>query len=138
MDFANHYGFTIVACNVGKGNEKGRVENAVGYVKKNLLAGLDISDFNIMEPTARTWLETIANVRMHRETGKRPMDMFEEEKSALKLLPVLVYDVAETLQMRASRQFRVTIDTNHYSVPAELAGVRLTVKKYPDRILSVS
>ncbi len=36
--------------------------------------------------------------------------------------------------MRASRQFRVTIDTNRYSVPAQLAGVRLTVKTYPDRV----
>jgi hypothetical protein len=36
--------------------------------------------------------------------------------------------------MRASRQFRVTIDTNHYSVPAQLAGVRMMVKTYPDRI----
>jgi transposase len=30
LDFANHYGFTIAPCNVGKGNEKGRVENGVG------------------------------------------------------------------------------------------------------------
>jgi hypothetical protein len=42
LDFANHNGFTISACGVGKGNEKGRVENAVGYVKKNFLAGLDL------------------------------------------------------------------------------------------------
>ena len=26
LDFAGHYGFSIAACNVGKGNEKGRVE----------------------------------------------------------------------------------------------------------------
>src|SRR5438445_13526412 len=32
-DFATHHGFTITPCNVGKGNEKGRVENGVGYVK---------------------------------------------------------------------------------------------------------
>jgi hypothetical protein len=32
--YAEHYGFRIVPCNVGKGNEKGRVENGVGYVKK--------------------------------------------------------------------------------------------------------
>jgi transposase len=30
--FAQHYGFRIVPCHVGKGNEKGRVENGVGYV----------------------------------------------------------------------------------------------------------
>ena len=48
LDFARHYGFTIAPCNVGKGNEKGRVENAVGYVKKNFLAGLDIPDFSAL------------------------------------------------------------------------------------------
>lgn len=34
-DFAKHNGFRIVPCHVGKGNEKGRVENGGGYVKKN-------------------------------------------------------------------------------------------------------
>ena len=29
-DFAAHCGFTIAPCNVGKGNEKGRVEHGVG------------------------------------------------------------------------------------------------------------
>jgi len=134
LDFAEHYGFTIAPCNVGAGNEKGVVENAVGYVKKNLLNGLDISDFCILLPAARHWLETVANVRTHRETGKRPIDMFHEEKSSLQPLPVLPYDISAIRQMRASRQFRVTIDTNRYSVPAQLSGVGLTVKLYPDRI----
>lgn len=134
IDFANHYGFTVVPCNVGKGNEKGRVENAVGYVKKNLLAGLDITDFSMMEPLAKNWVESVANVRNHGQTGKRPIDMFTEEKAALNPLPILEYDVGDVKQVRASRQFRVTIDTNHYSVPAQLAGVRLTAKLYPDKI----
>ena len=41
-DFADHYGFAITACGVGEPQEKGRVENAVGYVKKNFLAGLEL------------------------------------------------------------------------------------------------
>jgi transposase len=134
LDFAKHYGFSIVPCNVGKGNEKGVVENGVGYVKKNLLNGLDISDFCILEPAAQHWLETVANVRTHRETGKKPVDLFHEEKSSLQPLPVEPYDIGAVKQMRASRQFRVTIDTNRYSVPAQLAGVGLTVKMYPDRV----
>jgi len=134
MDFAEYYGFTIVPCNVGKGNEKGQVENGVGYVKKNLLNGLDIPDFKIMKPIAQNWLDTIANIRNHGETGKRPVDMFQEEKPSLQGLPVEPYDVGVVKQARASRQFRVTIDTNRYSVPAQLAGVRLTVKMYPDRL----
>ena len=34
LDFADHYGFRPVACNVARGNEKGRVENAIGYIQK--------------------------------------------------------------------------------------------------------
>jgi len=134
MDFAEHYGFKIVPCNVGKGNEKGQVENGVGYVKKNLLNGLDIPDFKIMKPVAQNWIDTIANIRIHGETGKRPVDLFHEEKTSLQGLPAELYDIGVVKQSRASRQFRVTIDTNHYSVPAQLAGVGLTVKMYPDRL----
>lgn len=134
LDFAGHYGFAIVPCNVGKGNEKGLVENGVKYVKTNLLNGLSIPDFKIMKPVTQHWLETVANVRNHGETGKRPVDMFHKEKSSLQPLPVEPYDIGVISQKRASRQFRITIDTNHYSVPAQLSGVRLTVKMYPDRI----
>jgi transposase len=73
-DFAKHYGFRIVPCNVGKGNEKGRVENGVGYVKKNFLAGLEIADFSMLAPAATHWLDTVANVRVHGETRKPPVE----------------------------------------------------------------
>ena len=134
LDFAGHYGFTIVPCAVGKGNEKGRVESGVGYVKKNLLAGLDIPDFKVLPPLAEHWLETVANVRIHGETGKKPVDMLAEEKGILRPLPVEPYDVAVIKRLRASRQFRVTVDANRYSVPARLAGAGVDVKLYPDRI----
>jgi transposase len=133
LDFANYYGFSIVACNVRKGNEKGRVENAVGYVKKNLLNGLDISDFSVMEPVAERWLDTIANVRTHGETGKRPVDMFKEESSHLGKLPATPYDIGQISQVRASKQYRISLDGNQYTVPAQLAGVRLTLKKYQNQ-----
>nr|CBX27036.1 hypothetical protein N47_A10650 [uncultured Desulfobacterium sp.] len=134
LDFAGYYNFTIAPCNAGKGNEKGVVENAVGYIKKNLLNGLTIPDFNITKPVAQHWLDTVANERMHGETGRKPVDMFNEEKGFLQPLPHEPYDIGQVKPMRASRQFRITIDANHYSVPAQLAGVRLTVKLYPDRI----
>jgi hypothetical protein len=60
--------------------------------------------------------------------------MLAEEKGVLRPLPLEPYDVAVIKQVRASRQFRVSVDANHYSVPAQLAGARVTVKQYPDRI----
>jgi transposase len=133
-DFARHMGFAIAPCNVGKGNEKGRVENGVGYVKKNFLAGLDLPPFSALGPAAKQWLETIANVRIHGETRKPPVELWQQEKPYLTPLPPHPYDIATVSQARASKQFRVTVETNRYSVPAQFAGQVLTLHTYPDRL----
>jgi transposase len=134
LDFARHWGFDITACNVGRGNEKGRVENGVGYVKKNFLNGLELTDFSAINPAARLWLDTIANVRIHGETHQRPVDLFKQEQAHLRPLNPLPYDTGRIATVRASKQFRVTLDTNCYSVPAEYASARVTLKAYPDRV----
>jgi transposase len=134
LDYARHRGFEITACNVGKGNEKGRVENGVGYVKKNLLNGLDLADFSAINPAARIWLDSIANVRIHGETHQRPLDLFEQERAHLKPLTALPYDSSRNFTVRASSQFRIALDTNKYSVPAKYAYRRVSVKAYADRV----
>ncbi|MBF0427023.1 MAG: IS21 family transposase [Magnetococcales bacterium] len=134
LDFANHHGFTIVPCAVGKGNEKGRVENGVGYVKKNFLNGLGLQDFHAINPTAQYWQESVANVRLHGETKKRPLDMFLEEKPALGPLPGMPHDIGTVHTVRASNRFRISFEANRYSVPSEYASQRLILKVYPDRL----
>ena len=134
LDFANHYGFKIRACGVGKGNEKGRVENAVGYVKKNFLAGLDIPDFHTVNPALRTWLHEVANVRVHGTTRKQPVELFKTEKPSLLPLSAMPYDSATIRTVRATNRFRVALDSNRYSVPSEYAGALLTMKAYADRL----
>ena len=57
LDFAAHYGFEPRACNVRKANEKGRVENAVGYVKK--------------KPPRRTGVAQLPQCHEH---GRAPLD----------------------------------------------------------------
>lgn len=131
-DFADHFGFTIRPCGVGQAHEKGRVENAVGYVKKNFLAGLELSDFALVNPATRQWLDTVANVRIHGSTKRQPAELFKVEK--LRPLPAQPYDVGVLRPVRANGQFRVTVDTNSYSVPAEYAGAAVTLKLYPDHL----
>lgn len=135
VDFAAHYGFEARACNVRKANEKGRVENAVGYVKKNFLAGLDIpSSLSAMNAAARQWLQSIANVRLHAETRKPPMELFQIEKPALRSLPPEGADTSVTRLVRVTNRCRVVLDTNRYSVPAAHASQRLTLKAFSDRL----
>ena len=50
LDFSRHWGFDISPCNVAKGNEKGRVENGVGYVKKKLPQRSELARLQRGEP----------------------------------------------------------------------------------------
>ena len=134
LDFAGHCGFQPVACAVRKANEKGRVENAVGYVKKNFLSGLPIASFDPLNPAALQWLRTVANVRIHGETHRKPIEMFEEEKARLRALPALAYDAAALKPVTASSRCRVIFEANRYSIPHLYASQKLTLKVYPERL----
>ena len=135
LDFAAHYGFEARACNVRKANEKGRVENFVGYVKKNFLAGLEIPPgLMAMNSASRQWLTAIANARIHKETRKVPAELFQIEKPALRPLPDVAADTSVTRLVRVTNRCRVVLDTNRYSVPSRYASQRLTLKAFPDRL----
>jgi transposase len=135
LDFAAHYGFSPVACQVRKANEKGRVENGVGYVKKNFLNGLEIPPFSALNPAARQWMDTVANVRLHGETRCKPRQRFAQEKPLLRPLPALAYDCAVVRPTGANGCCRVVLDTNRYTVPYLYASQKLTLKIYPDQLL---
>lgn len=134
LDYARHHNFKIVPCNVAAGNEKGRVESGVGYVKKNFLRGTEFTDFSAVNPAAQLWLNEIANVREHGETHRRPVDLYAEERESLRRPNPNAYDLGRVLNVRASSQFRVSLDTNRYSVPAKYANQRVIVKAYPERV----
>jgi transposase len=134
LDFAAHYGFAPVACNVGKGNEKGRVENAIGYIQKNFLNGLEISSLSALNAEARRWMDQTANVREHRETRRRPCDLYLEEKPRLQPLPLLAYDICHLRRVRASNRCQISFEANRYSVPFEQAGALLELKVDPDTL----
>ena len=134
LDFAAHYGFEPVACNPAKGNEKGRVENGVGYVKKNFLSGLEILSFEPINPAGRQWLDGTANVRIHRETNRKPIELYAQEKSLLRPLSVMPYDCAVIQPVSANRCCRISFQANRYSVPHLYASQKLTLKIDPERL----
>ena len=134
LDFAGHYGFEIRACGARQPHEKGRVENAVGYIKKNFLRGLELPPWPALADQARAWLNTVANVRIHGQTRKTPLELFPQEKAALRPLNASSCDVATLRTVRANRLFRVHFESNRYSVPAHLAGASLVLKIQPERL----
>lgn len=127
LAYAGHSCFKPVACNPGAGNEKGRVENGVGYIRGNFWPGRVFVDLNDVNRQAHAWMEQYANKRTHAATRKIPVLHFAGEKQ--QLLPfVSNYDTDEILSPKASPQFHVRFDTNEYSVPWRLSGRTLTLR----------
>ena len=106
----------------------------MGYVKKNFLAGQEFHSFSAVQPAAQLWVDTVADVRVHRATQRRPVDMFEEERAHLKRLNPAGFDLARVRTASVNKQFRVALDSNTYSVPSRHVGQRLTLKAWADRV----
>lgn len=137
LDFARHYGFTVKPCGPRQPQAKGRVENAVGYVKKNFLAGRDLAapgGLTAINAAARLWLETVANVRKHSETKRTPEEFLAEERAHLRPLPANPYEPVLVRTVAVSNRCRVTVDTNRYSVPPRYASAPLTLQLASDRL----
>ena len=88
-----------------------------------------------VNPAARQWLDTVANVRVHGETRVKPLERFASEKTALKPLPTVGYDCALIRPISANSCCRITFQTNRYTVPYIYASKRLTLKVYGDKLL---
>jgi len=104
-------------------------------VKKNFLAGLELpGSLAAINTAARLWLDSIANVRIHGETRKPPLELFVIEKPALRPLPPVAADTSVTRLVRVTNRCRVVLDTNRYSVPSLYASQRLTLMAFADRL----
>lgn len=135
LDLARHYGCSPIACNVGKGNEKGRVERGVGYIKDNFLAGRPRTDLNSLQAAAEAWRDQVANARVHGSTHAVPRERFEqEEKPAMQPLRIEGYDCSVIKRARLSKDARVVFETNTYSVPPGQSNKQLTLKVEAERL----
>jgi len=135
LDMAQHYGFTIRPCAPRQPQQKGRVESAVNYVKKNFLAGLEITSLEAVNHAVRHWLEHIANVRRHAHTHQSPMELFLEEVPKLRPLNGRPYEAAAVHLTRANSRCRVCFDSNRYTVPPRFADKPVLLKAYPERLV---
>jgi transposase len=137
MEFAGVFGFAPAPCNVARGNEKGKVENGIYYLRVNFLAGR-VLRWPEVNAEAQTWLEGTANVRKHRTTRERPVDLWEGEKPFLIPLPARPFDTAITRAVRSSHQALVRFEGNFYSVPHAYAYRTLLLKATPTQVRFLS
>jgi len=133
LEYAKARDFVVVACNVRKGNEKGRVERPVGFVRTRFWRGRRFTDLLDLNTQAMHWRDDIANNRRHEETGKVPSLVFRhEEQRRLKPIPDTPFDIDDVDTAPVTKTFRVSFDRNRYSVPWRLASQTVLVRADDD------
>lgn len=128
LAFAGTYLFEPVACNPRKGNEKGKVERTIGYVRKNFFDGRTFRDLSDLQAQSDRWRDEIANCRIHGTTRERPINRYQIERPLLRPLSEIPFDCDQVLTVPASKDYRISFDTNTYTVPPLYAGLPLTVR----------
>ncbi|MCP4753389.1 MAG: IS21 family transposase [Proteobacteria bacterium] len=126
LDFLRPLSITPVACNVRSPHEKGKVEDAVKYIRHNFWPLRDFTDIGDVRMQSRQWLDQIANVRIHQTTGERPVDRLAKTK--LRPLPEGAPDFRETCNLRVYKDFAVRFDANTYTAPPWAVGKHVTLK----------
>ncbi len=128
LAFATHYGFRPWACRPQRPQTKGKVERPFMYVETNLLNGRTFTSLEHLNEMAMCWLAETADVRVHRETKRRPIDLFAEEKPLLLGLPAQPYDTARVLYRTVDPEGHIAYLQNFYSVPWQRIGELLPVR----------
>jgi transposase len=128
LAFATHYGFRPVACRPRRPQTKGKVERPFHYVETNLLNGRTFCSLEHLNETTLHWLAEAADVRVHRQTQRRPRDLHAEELPHLLPLPANPYDAAEVVYRAVDVEGFVSYRQNQYSAPWRLVGQVLPVR----------
>lgn len=128
LAYAGHQHFSPHACNVRRGNEKGRVESGVKLIRSNFWPTREFADFKDLCNQAADWRDNVANYRVHEATKQIPKLVFEaEEKKRLMNCNDEIYETDEVFSKEVRPDFHLVYETNQYSVPWTLVGLVVTV-----------
>ncbi len=128
LEFAGHYRFEPRPVAPARGNEKGRVERAIRYVRDNFFAARTYADLDDLNAQAQAWCEGQAADRpCPEDTAVRVREAFAAEQPRLLPVPDNAYPLDERLAVKAGKAPYVRFDLNDYSIPHSHVGQWLTV-----------
>lgn len=133
--FAAHYAFQTDFCNIASGNEKGLVENLVGYARRNFM--VPVPKVKSLAELNQQLLKDCLNYRNTHKVDSRTnkvKDAYEEEWCQLKQIPAYRYDTSRKATPKVGDYSTVRFDKNDYSVPVRFLRKEMTVKGYANEI----
>ena len=137
-ELQSHYLFAEKFGRPAKGNDKGKVENLIGYSRRNFMVPI---------PRAASWealnrqfvQDAMARRAQHLRGQKETIgERFERDRKAMLPLPAARFEACDKTTVRVSSISLVRYKTNDYSVPTEYGHRQVLVKAYVHRIVIVS
>ena len=118
LELAAHYRFLPKPVAPARGNEKGRVERAIRYVRDAFFAARQFRDIDDLNQQAVVWCDSEASMRLCPEDRTRAVhDVFAEEQPRLLGLPADHFPAEERGEVEIGKTPYARFDLNDYSVP---------------------
>ncbi len=128
LDFARHYRFAPRPVAVARGNEKGRVERAIRYVRSAFFMARRFKDVDDLNRQAQAWCDGPACDRRWVEDDSLTVaEAFEKECSLLLPLPHTPFVTDERRELTVGKTPYIRFDHNDSSVPHELVRQAVVV-----------
>ena len=132
--FMLHYRFRAEFCNPAAGNEKGNVENKVGYSRRNAFVPVPtVTSFEAFNEWLWDWCEKDAQ-RLHYKYKMPIQELWEADRDALLKLPEYPFPVFRYEVLSVNKYGFAVIDTNKYGLAPTLAGKTVQAKIFFDHV----
>ncbi len=134
-----HYGLTVATCVPYDPASKGGSESTVKVAKADLVptdANLlsEYGSFAELETACQVFCGQV-NARPHRATRRPPVEMLAEEQQRLHPVPAAPFTAALGMTRKVDALSLVSYEAGQYSVPHELAGQAVWVRRHGEQIV---
>ena len=135
QEFASHYRFEPRPVAPARGNEKGRVERAIRYVRESFFAARTFVDLPDLNGQAARWCDGQAADRVCPAARElRVREAFAQERLQLLPLPENPFVTDEVVPVKIGKTPYARFDLNDYSVPHTHVQRMVTVRATPERV----
>ena len=135
LALSGHYHYEPRPVAVARGNEKGRVERAIRYIRDSFFAGRSFNDVDDLNAQADAWVVGRAGERRCPEDETQTVrEAFAQERQRLLGLPGDDFPTDEIKAVSAGKTPYVRFDLNDYSIPHTCVARTLTVVASPKEV----
>jgi transposase len=128
LELAGHYHFAPQPCAVARGNEKGRVERFIGFLRHAFFAARAFNSIADLNTQLARWIAEVAHARpVPGHPEQRVADALAEEQPRLLPLPAHPFPCDLLRGTTSGKTPYIRFDGNDYSIPHTLVRRALTL-----------